>query len=584
MKFGIRFKIISAYIGIIVLTLLAVGGVLLFVLQQNYLKSVKANLLHEARLVRENLAAQATTPDSLAKKLGQEIQARITIIDRQGKVLGDSNLNISTMENHARRPEIQTALRGGTGTAIRLSDTLSKNMYYLAIPFDLPDRQISGAVRVALPLTQLQAANRQLRLILLFSLLGGIIWATVLGVKLAGTIIGPLEKISEAATRIAAGELQHRVKITSGDEIGELGATINFMAATLADKVSVIAEDHSKLEAILNNMTSGVAAFNELGQLIILNPAAEEIFGVRAAEAIGKHNLEVIRNYALYEKIRRVIKDRRGIIEELRLAHPEERILEAHFAPVRRGKEVTGVLIVFHDITGAMHLDEMRAEFVANVSHELRTPLTAIKGFTETLLDGASENPETRHKFLSIIDREAERLKALLDDILDLSQIESHQIDMSLVRTDLAVIINRSLERLQPQIEAAGLQIRVDLPRTPWPVLGDEAWLEQVLVNLVHNSIKYTPADGLIIIAVDNQGLDSKVRVTDNGIGIPKADQPRIFERFFRVDKARSRQLGGTGLGLAIVKHVVERHGGRVGVESEVGEGATFWFTLKNGA
>lgn len=397
----------------------------------------------------------------------------------------------------------------------------------------------------------------------------------------AWQLMEDLREMAEAVDRISRGDFEVRVRAKSWDDVSGLGERINRMAASLKERLGEIHEDKNRLEAILLHMVNGIILLNPRKRVVLFNPAAEEIFALPGREALGKYYLEVLRDYELEAKLEMVLREGATVLHELKLVFPEDKILESHLAPVRNeAGDVAGILMVIRDVTRARHLERMRTEFVANVSHELQTPLTAIKGYAETLLDGAMEDSATCRRFLGIIDEEAGRLTRLIDDLLDLSQIESGQMKPRRREVALGDLVRQVLARLEPGFRKKGVMVETDLPAGLPTVHVDPDQVGQVLLNLLDNGIKYTPPGGRITIGARDLGGEVEVSVTDTGIGIPEKDLPRIFERFYRVDKARSRASGGTGLGLAIVKHIVEAHGGRVGVKSTPGEGSRFYFTL----
>ncbi len=407
-------------------------------------------------------------------------------------------------------------------------------------------------------------------------LLGGLL----LGVRLAFSVRQPLAEIGDAAQRIAEGDWEAEVRHPTGDEIGDLAVALNRISRTIREKVYQLAESKGRLEAVLANMESGVILFDRAGRISLVNPSAERILGIRETEVTGHSHVEVLKNYPLSQIIDEVLMARKPLGGEISLIYPAELILQVHAAPVfGEGPEPRGVVLVLHDISEIRHLERVRAEFVANVSHELKTPVTAVKGFAETLLEGALYNPRACEEFVTIIGEEAERLHRLINDLLSLSRIESKELKLQPKPLDLGPEIKRIVENLKPRFQKKELVLSVVAPSQPVVALVDRDRLEQVLLNLLENSLMYTPSGGAEVSLQDETDL-VVVSVKDTGIGIPREDLPRIFERFYRVDRARSRKLGGTGLGLAIVKHIVEAQGGRVWVESEVGKGSTFSFTL----
>jgi two-component system phosphate regulon sensor histidine kinase PhoR len=416
----------------------------------------------------------------------------------------------------------------------------------------------------------------------LLGLLGLILLSgTLLSIRLASGIRKPLAEIGAVARRIAAGDWDAEVRHPTNDEIGELALALNAISGAIREKSHQLTESKSRLEAVMANMESGVALFDRNGRIDLVNPSAERILGVCKYEAVGRTYVEMLKNYPLIQIIDEVHKTGKPQSGEIALIFPSERIIQAHAAPVfGERQEPRGVVLVLHDISEIRRLERMRAEFVANVSHELKTPVTAVKGFAETLLEGALYNSKACEEFVGIIGEEAERLNRLINDLLSLSRIESREMKLQLEPLELLPEIRQIVDKIKPRFQKKELALSLAASRQPVAAQADRDRLEQVLLNLLENSLMYTPSGGRVEVEVKKSEGMAVVSVSDTGIGIPPDDIPRIFERFYRVDRARSRKFGGTGLGLAIVKHIVEAHGGRVWVESEVGKGSTFYFTL----
>jgi len=583
---SIRQQLTIGYPLLILISMFLLGSYLIWFINGYYLDNLQERLFSETRIARELVGPLLETPagteriDPLTKKLGQELNIRLTVIGSDGVVLGDSREDIGRMDNHRERPEVKAALSGGSGKAMRHSATLKADMLYVALPV-ARNGQTVGVIRLALPLSDIQKAERHLQAILITALAIAALVTTLLSLKVAGGLTKPIRKISEVASRLAAGGFQHRSHIYSANEIGRMAHTFDYMAATLEENIRQIREGKERLETILANMNSGVILFDREGRISLMNPAAEKLFEWSGKEAAGKTGLEVVRYHQFADTVQKVIETGEGAALELTLIFPRETVLQVNLVPIRsEGSELAGILAVFHDITNLRQLEQMRSEFVANVSHELRTPLTVIKGFSETLLDGAMNDAENCPRFVENIDREAERLSRLIDDLLSLARIESPRVKMKRCRVNLGTMLEEAVSRFETRALNAGVRLEMELTENPVELPGDPDWLGQVVTNLIDNAIKYTPSGGSINLILADRGNDVQVKVIDTGIGIPAEDLPRVFERFFRVDRARSRRMGGTGLGLAIVKHVVEAHGGTVGVESQLGKGSTFFFTL----
>ena len=394
-------------------------------------------------------------------------------------------------------------------------------------------------------------------------------------------LISPIDEMSSVAQDMARGNLDQEIRIFAQDELGDLARSINYMARQLKSNLDDVVAEKNRIQAILSSMADGVIALDGWGRVILINPVVEEIFGISFANCRGKNILRVIRNNELERILNQALETDQGIEKQVRILMPEPRFFRVHVTPLKgAGRERAGVVALLRDITERKRLEEMRSDFVANVSHELRTPLTSIRGFSETLLDGALEEPAVARQFLGIINAEAERLTRLIDELLNLSKIESHESVLQKQPVELAPLIERTIAIFQPRAGEKDIAIQLAIAGDIPPVQGDPDMLSRVLINLIDNAVSYTPAAGWILVRATASAGEVKVDVQDNGIGIPPESLPRLFERFYRVDKARSREQGGTGLGLSIVKHIVEAHGGTVQVKSKVGEGSTFSFIL----
>ncbi|MEW6698304.1 MAG: two-component system histidine kinase PnpS [Bacillota bacterium] len=394
-------------------------------------------------------------------------------------------------------------------------------------------------------------------------------------------LITPVEQITSVAQEMAGGILDTEIRVKGEGELDDLAWSINYMARELRKNLFVITEERNRARAILNSMADGVIALDKYGRVILVNPVVEGIFKAKEEEWVGHQLIKVIRNHELEELFFRALNSMQPVLNnELQMLIPEPRLFRVVVSPLRGSNgERMGVVGLLTDVTERRKLERMRSEFVANVSHELRTPLTSINGFVETLLDGAMENPALTKNFLEIINAEGKRLANIIDDLLKLSRLEDRRSKLNKQPVDMAEIISSTVKMFEVRAMDKGIELTTVLPGAMPPVPGDQGFLTQVLVNLVDNAIKYTLPGGKVGIEVIFSQADVTVAVSDTGIGIPAESISRVFERFYRVDKARSRDMGGTGLGLSISKHIVEAHGGKIRVESDQ-EGSTFSFTL----
>ncbi len=575
-------QLFPSYLLITVVSLVAVTWYAGHAWRKFYLDETAADLKARARLVEHQLpggALEAAGPgiNEICKRLGRLTATRLTVIGPSGKVLGDSDEDPARMENHADRPEFQEAMRGRVGIRDRYSHTLKKSMLYVAIPLQENGR-VRGVVRASLPV---HALDRALRGVYLQVILGGLViacLAAVVSLMVARRLNRPLEEMKRGAARFARGDLGRQVPVPDTEELASLAEALNTMAAQLDDRIDAILRQRQEEEAVLASMVEGVLAVDGAGRLISLNRAGGRMLGVDPATVEGCSIPEVVRNPDLQWFVTRAQAAAQPIEGEIVLHEAPERVLQVHGTTLRdpRGKTL-GILIVLHDVTELRKLEKARRDFVANVSHELKTPITSIKGFVETLLNGALADPEHAREFLGIIGRQAERLNAIIDDLLSLSRIEQ---DAEKGRIELSGGRIKTVLDAAVQV-CAGRALEKDIKLSltcPDDLRGrlNAPLLEQAVVNLIDNAVKYSPPGSAVTVEAGPENGKVVIRVRDQGVGIAKEHQPRIFERFYRVDVSRSRKAGGTGLGLAIVKHIAQAHGGTVTVESTLGRGSTF--------
>ena len=513
-------------------------------------------LVHHVPTAELNPAVQAW-----AKATG----LRVTVIQLDGTVIAESEKPLDQLDNHRYRPEVQSALQSGMGSAIRPSDTIHADLLYVAA------RDSNQIIRVALPLHDVAATVGQVRRTIAgASAVVGLI-ALPLIFWLAQRTSAPIDAMRRMATRVAGGDFTGRAPDHEAGEVGELAGALNQMSRQLETRLRELTSEKAHLGGILAGMTEGVLVVDAAGKIRLLNTALRLAFGL-TDEALGKTVLEVFRDAGLAELISAAPAAR-----ELTFLQPADRVFTVQAG---RLTGATGVVVVFHDITRLKQLENVRKDFVANVSHELRTPLAVIKGYVETLLDEEPPAAVTGRQFLETIQRHTRRLEVLIDDLLSISALESQQARLDCGPVSLLATATAVVEELSPRASEKNITVVLELPAALPAVSADVQRLHEVLVNLLDNAIKYTPAGSHVkVSAVPHNGF-LKVCVADNGPGIAAEHLPRIFERFYRVDKARSRELGGTGLGLAIVKHIIQAHGGKVWVESELERGSRFYFTV----
>ncbi len=586
LKFRVRLTMI--FIAITGLSVLAAGLFAMSVLKESHLNELREGMFRELRVIAattdwspkgsEEEIMQRFTEQ--AQRLKQYADARVTYIRADGKVLGDSDRVASELDNHGDRPEIVQAREYGGGSSIRFSDSVKQTAMYAALQVRTND-ELQGYLRLSVGLKHVDDVTMKLWSYLLTGIMILFVLSALVSYRIAQGMTRPLERMTKVAQQISKMNYKARVRVRSQDEIGQLGNAINLMAESLQFQMNRIQEDESRLKSVMDNMTSGVLMIDKQGKFVLLNKSAEELIGFTGRDLLGKRYDRTKQQFELIQMIEECLETKERIRDEVVFYFPEERTLEINLAPMLDGNgESLGVVIVLHDISAIRRLERVRSEFVANVSHELKTPVAAVKGFAETLLAGAVNDPDTAKAFLQIIFDESERLNRLIGDILELSKIESKRIPLQFSPIHLSEFAANVLQMMRSVADKKHIRLELQTPSGLY-IEADEDRLRQIFINLLSNGINYTPDGGNVTIrieAIGGAGAAEKVRICiiDTGIGIPKKDLPRIFERFYRVDKARSRSSGGTGLGLSIVKHLVELHKATIRVESEQGVGSRF--------
>ena len=553
---------------------------------------VSTNIIAFLRPVVTASSAAPTTArlQAIVRELSQRALARVTLVDASGRVLADSAVrddDLAGIENHLTRPEIAQAMETGAGTDLRASHTTGERTLYRAVRLGEPGTNSPPIyLRLGLPMTALDQELFTLKRHLALAFGSAFLIAVGLSIWLARSLTKPLSDMADAARQLAAGNLAVHLETSAHDEVGLLAQTLNHMTKELRSKIEELSEDRAQLLAMLTSMVEGVMVLDSKGRILQVNPAWERMFGVTRAEARGRLSRDVFSHPKLNVLVSAVLAARAGQEGEILLTNGRCLNVEASVAGGEQDNEACAVL-VFHDITELRRLEHIRKDFVANVSHELRTPLTSIKGYVEALLDGGKDDPQTTVRFLDIILKQSDRLNLILEDLLQLSKIESGQVQLKHEPLHIGSVVDRTIAMIKPLADKNQHRLRAQVDADLPLINGDQERLVQVVSNLLDNAIKYTPPGGEITVAArripvsrqrtaDGIGDGVELTVNDTGIGIPEKDRPRVFERFYRVDKARSRELGGTGLGLAIVKHIVEGHGGQIRVEANVPTGSRF--------
>ncbi|HFK7993322.1 TPA: two-component system histidine kinase PnpS [Listeria monocytogenes] len=550
-------------------------------MKENQLEDDAKILLQTTNMENLDLDKDAATIQKSLDPLGEDIDARITVIDSKGDVVADTKKDPEKLDNHMNRPEVTDILKKGesVGISIRESDSLGYSMLYVAVPVKHQSKT-DGVLRISISLESVDAAVAKLwgNLALIFGI--ALVIIAAISVFIARKITRPIREIIEVSTDLANHKYDSRIHGKISGELQDLSISVNTLAESLETQMFEIKQNEQRLNAIVQNLVSGVMLINVDKQVIMTNRTMYQILG--ETEITGKPFYEVIKSFALSQLIEATFETKTIQQKEIILYFPREMILDASVSPILgENGEITGIILLLHDITQIRHLENVRSEFVTNVSHELKTPVTALKGFAETLLDGAMYDEMLLKKFLTIIKEESDRLHRLIMDILALSRIEQNPVPENVELVEVDEVIEQSARTIFEMATEKNIQVIIPEKTIPSVTIEtDRDKLQQILINLLSNAINYTPVDGKVEVKLIEQEAEVIIEVTDNGIGIPAKDIDRVFERFYRVDKARSRHSGGTGLGLSIVKHLVENCGGRIEVESQEEVGSTFRVTL----
>jgi len=581
----------SYHVVMLVLSLAAATWYASRVAERLYIRSTEASLLAQARLVEIQLAgaapgARAGAVDSLCKSLGSVARSRFTVVLASGRVVGDSNADPLGMSNHGDRSEIVRALAGEVGSSVRFSDTERMKILYVAVPLR-GDGGVVGAIRASVPLSMVDESLRGMYLRMLIGLVAVALVAGAVSYRMARRISRPLSDLREGVERFEREGLSYRIPVSRLEEIGSIAALMNEMAERLDERIRAEARQINEQEAVFSSMVEGLVVVDPAERLTRINRSAARFLGVAPEAVLGKSIQEIVRSPYLQEFVTRALSTAEPVEGDVVIRGEQgDRFLQAHGALLLddEGKKM-GAVLVLNDVTRLQRLEGVRRDFVANVSHELKTPITSIKGFVETLRDGAVRRPADAEKFLEIVAKQADRMNSIIEDLLLLSRVEqdTREAKVALENAPVKGVILEAVQVCEPKAHAKDIRITVSCP-DGLAARINAALLEQAVVNLIDNAIKYSEPG--CPVSVDAEGLSNEVviRVADKGCGIEPEHLSRIFERFYRVDKARSRKLGGTGLGLSIVKHIVQAHDGTVTVESAPGVGTTFSIHLPKGA
>ncbi|MCL5292502.1 MAG: cell wall metabolism sensor histidine kinase WalK [Actinobacteria bacterium] len=574
MKLGTKLTLI--YLLIITLSLLILGALVTSLLESHFVYDAGENLTAEARSISALLARDqrlnATNIGPAIKKVSENLKVRISVISLDGEVIADSEIKPSLIPNQAGEPEFGEALKSGKGKAIRRSQVLGKEMLFVAIPLD-EESQVQGVMRLAIPLSQVESSFSHIREIGALSTVAAAIVATILGLLFVRSITKPIEEMTSMAEQIAAGDLSPRTSLTNRDEVGKLAESLNVMADQLSARMKALIDSQRRRQLLIDHMTDGVIMTSSRGSIIITNPAALELLSLRADQLVGRPLLEIIASDELAKAIDMAAK--RDIVVDCTFPYgPHRQVLRADVLAIKEDEDES-FLMVLHDITKEHALDRMRRDFIANFSHELKTPITGLTLLSETLSDAIRENREEAAYFAEVIRDEATRLASFVEQLMDMAKLDSDNVRAAFEHISVNEAIEEVIQYCEPLANKKGLELEVEMPASLLIVDGDRGQLRMLFQNLIENAIKYT-ARGKVSVHVQQSKGWIEVTIADTGIGIAKQDLPRIFERFFRADKARSRATGGSGLGLSIVSKIVENHNGKVKVESKFGESSSF--------
>lgn len=578
-----RRKIMISYIIIILLGTLITAMYSYHLAQKHYVSEVENKLLTVADIIKQEIISADSVFENdylnnIAVSYGRATNIRVTFIDSKGYVLGDSIADYSTLENHKNRPEVIEALKSGKGNSIRLSTSVSQYLKYIAVIIDIDERPV--VLRLSIPIEDINLIRKELISYIAVGVFAAFIIAVTLGASFAKKFTVPIKQLTDFSKHIAKGNLDGMMLMQSKDEIGELAHAFVDMQSRLKKYITQLSERNNEMEAILSSMIGGLIALDSSNKVILFNNTAVDMFEIKKKNIIGENILLVIRNNEFNQFIKEYVNTQQKHEVDIRFNSNDYRVYLSPINDKTKSDYVIGTLIIINDITNVRKLERIRSEFVTNVTHELKTPLTSIRGFIETLKSGAMFDEKVAEHFLDIIDIEAERLSNLISEILVLSEIENMKKDIKIGVCDVRSIVKEAISVVEQNAEKMDIKIHCSIAPELSMVNINRDRFKQVMINLLDNSIKYNNNGGQVWFECTRDNNVIQLNVRDNGIGIPKEHIPRLFERFHRIDKGRSRDQGGTGLGLSIVKHIVNLYNGEIEVKSKLGHGTEFIIKL----
>ncbi|SIN97059.1 histidine kinase [Carnobacterium alterfunditum] len=579
----LQFRIVIIFIAIFTIFSISISLFSTNLLQDYAGDSQQEALSSQAKTIANMLqmnVEKTTNLESVTTDLStleMQSEERMTIIDPSGMVVFDSATDKEALENHSDREEFQAVLNGDeVGTSVRKSESTNETLYYVAVPLIGEQGELLGVLRLARPVAEINQISDQIKnSLLIFSLLA-LSLTTFVTLIITKRIAKPINDIMEVAESLSAKQYQVRYTGSAYGEVADLGETINDLATNLEEQTQELVQNDKRLSELINHLVIGVMLIDEHRMIKMVNPAMNIILGEDISKLVGNSYIEATKSYGLSHLIEKAYQKNEKQNDEIYFYYPKDKIVDANIVPIE-GKEPgeQNLIVLLYDITEIRRLEKVRTDFVTNASHELKTPITALKGFSETLLDGAMEDKEVLKQFLEIMLAESSRLDLLVNDILELSKLEQKQVPMKVEKINLIEAVSSTFQLVKQKAEEKKIELNI-LEEDKLLITGDSSRLKQILANLINNAVVYTQEGGKVEVTIKKENEYAVIKVSDNGIGIPEDEQDRIFERFYRVDKARSRNFGGTGLGLSIVKYLVENLNGFITVESKLGLGTTF--------